>query len=395
MKGKNYSIYMIATLFLLTISMLTLSNNGTAKPTNSNSTLPNGNSSTAYENQDNAFNENHKANQLQKDVKKVFQDKVVLITGGTSGIGLATAVQFAANGATHVIVCGRNQSKWEAAQTYIKNNLNESQIQTIEYVPCDVRVESEVKRLIENIFQKYKRLDICFNNAGVQPGDVKLKANLMMMEFDSMIDQDGSILYKLPPPQPTSPCLKDNSCPSILKTQYTSVSPYAESPIATSIFGVFYSLKWELEYILKMQPKNLPVAIINTSSRNGIIPDPHRPLYAGAKAFIISLTRSTSNQIAQQVVNEKRASIRINAVAPGPVDTPLERAAFPGSDADFNKSASSGVPMQRVAKPEEIASVVLFLADDSKSSYINGATLPVDGGDVASPLLAAPSAPKP
>ncbi len=363
MKEKSYRLNIIALLFFLT-----LSNIGMVSVVQSQSVA-----------------------QSQKEVKKVFQDKVVLVTGGTSGIGLATAVQFAANGAAHVIVCGRNQSKWDAAQTYIKNNLNEAQIQTLEYIPCDVRIEAQVKKLIEDIFKKYKRLDVCFNNAGVQPGDFKLKANLMMMEFDSMIDSDGSILYRLSPPQPTSSCLKDNSCPSIIKTQHTSASPYAESPIATSIFGVFYSLKWELEYILKMQPKNLPVAIINTSSRNGIIPDPHRPLYAGAKAFIISLTRSTSNQIAQQVVSEKRASIRINAIAPGPVDTPLERAAFPGSDADFNKSASLGVPMQRVATPEEIAPVVLFLADERKASYITGVTLPVDGGDVASPLITAPA----
>ncbi len=294
------------------------------------------NTRTATESSTNGSNTNQiQSNLPQKESKKVFQDKVVLITGGTSGIGLATAVQFAANGAAHVIVCGRNPSKWEAAQSYIKNNLSDSEIKTIEYIPCDVRIEAQIKKLIEDIFKKYKRLDICFNNAGVQPGDFTLKANIMMMEFDSLIDKDGSILYRLPPPQPTSPCLQDNSCPPILNTQHTNASPFAESPIATSIFGVFYSLKWELKYILEMQPKELPVAIINTSSRNGIIPDPHRPIYAGAKAFIISLTRGTSNQIAQQVVNEKRAAIRINAISPGPVDTPLERAAFPGSRCQF------------------------------------------------------------
>ncbi len=315
----------------------------------------------------------------------MFKDKVILITGGTSGIGLATAVKFAEQGAAHVIVCGRNRSKWQAAQSYIKNHLNENQIKVIEYRPCDVRIESEIKELIESIFTQYNHLDVCFNNAGVQPGTSDLKANITMMEFESKLDKDGSILYRLPPPQPTTP--KNITNISIIPTQHTDISPFAESPIATSIFGVFYSLKWELKTIFEKQPKNLPVAIINTSSRNGVIPDPHRPLYAGAKAFILSLTRSTSNQVAQQVVSEKRASIRINAISPGPVDTPLERAAFPGSDAEFNSKASLGVPMQRVAKPEEIATVVLFLANEQQSSYVTGANIPVDGGDIASPLI--------
>lgn len=83
--------------------------------------------------------------------------------------------------------------------------------------------------------------------------------------------------------------------------------------------------------------------------------------------------------------------VRINVVAPGPVDTPLERGAYPGNTATFDREASLGVPMQRVARPEEIAPAVLFLADYNQSSYITGAVLPVDGGDVASPLILAPA----
>lgn len=321
----------------------------------------------------------------------VFKDKVVLITGGTSGIGLATAVKFAAADAQNIIVCGRNKSKWDVAQSYITNNLTAEQAKKIEYWPCDVRVETQVKEMIDKIFTKYGRLDICFNNAGVQPGDVTLGGDITKLEFESMIGEDGSLLYRLPPPQPTSACLENNSCPPINPTQFTKASPYAESPIATSILGMFYSLKWELTYIFEKQPKNLPVAIINTSSRNGIIPDPHRPLYAGAKAFIISITRSLSNQAAQRVVKEGREAVRINAISPGPIDTPLERAAFPGSDAEFVARAAVGVPMQRVGKPEEIASVVLFLANPDAASYITGANIPVDGGDVGSPLMTPPT----
>jgi len=322
-----------------------------------------------------------------------FQDKVVFITGGTSGIGLATAVKFAAEGASHIIVCGRNKSKWASAQEYIKSHLTEEQRKKIEYRPCDVRVESDVKSVIDHIFKQYGRLDICFNNAGVQPGDASVGGDITKSTFESRIEEDGSILYRLPPPQPISPCLKTESCKVCDPSETTKVSPYCENPIATGIMGMFYSLKWEIAYAFEKQPKNLPMAIINTSSRNGIIPDPHRPLYAASKAFIISLTKSLSNQVAQRAIKEKREFVRINAISPGPVDTPLERAAFPGSEAEFVAKATVGVPMERVAQPEEIASLVLFLANENESSYITGADIPIDGGDVASPLMRAPQGP--
>ncbi len=319
-----------------------------------------------------------------------FNNQVVFITGGTSGIGLATAVQFAAAGAAHIIVCGRDAAKWTKAQTYINNHLTPEQAKNIEYWPCDVRIESQVKDTIGKIFTKYGRLDVCFNNAGVQPGDVVSGGFIDNLEFDSKIGADGSIVYSLPAPQPTS-TKSDSHWKTQMPSQYSPASTYRESPIATSIFGVFYCLKWEITYVFQKQPKNLPVAIINTSSRNGIIPDPHRPLYASAKAFIIAISKSLSNQVAQRAVKEGRAMVRVNVIAPGPVDTPLERGAFPGSDANFNAKASMGVPMQRVAQPEEIAPAVLFLADNATSSYITGAILPVDGGDVASPLIVSPS----
>jgi NAD(P)-dependent dehydrogenase (short-subunit alcohol dehydrogenase family) len=330
--------------------------------------------------------DNLEDNLADNKITTAFKDNVIFITGGTSGIGLATAVKFAATDASRVIVCGRNQSKWTEAQNYIKENLTKEQANKIVYWPCDVRVEAQVQQIIQRIFKEYGRLDVCFNNAGVQPGDVTLGGDITKLEFESMIGDDGSILYRLPPPQPTSNCLKDNSCPPIIPTQFTKASPYAESPIATSILGIFYSLKWEINYIFENQPKHLPVAIINTSSRNGIIPDPHRPLYAGAKAFILSITRSLSNQVAQRSKKENREFVRINSITPGPVDTPLERAAFPGSSEQFVAKASVGVPMQRVATPEEIAESVLFLANPKAAGYITGANIPVDGGDVASPL---------
>lgn len=314
-----------------------------------------------------------------------FKNQVVFITGGTSGIGLATAVQFAKAGAAHIIVCGRTASKWDKAQSYIQEHLTKDQAQIIEYWPCDVRIESQVKNTIEKIYEKYGRLDVAFNNAGVSPGIQPGGTDLENMDFESILGSDGSVNYSIAAPQPTSKNIGDKSWQTNDPAEASLNSDYRENPIATSVFGVFYCMKWEIIYSFKKQPKDLPVAIINTSSRNGIIPDPNRPLYAASKAFINALTKSLSNSVAQRSIKENRAMIRINAIAPGPVDTPMERAAFPGDD--FKAHASQGVPMQRVAQPEEIAPAVLFLADNKQASYITGVILPIDGGDVASPYI--------
>lgn len=322
-----------------------------------------------------------------------FKDQVIFITGGTSGIGLATAVQFAASGAAHIIVCGRRESKWHEAQPYIQKHLVEAQKSTIEYWPCDVRVEEQVRNVIQKIFDSYGRLDVCFNNAGVQPGVVAGPDSgfITEMYLESSIAADGSIIFRIPPPQPESDAefLKSSIKPS----QATPASPFCESEIATSCIGVFNSLKWEIHFAFERQPKELPVSIINTSSRNGVLPDAHRPLYAASKAFILSLTKSVSNQVAQKSLKEKRKIVRVNAISPGPIDTPLEFAAFGATPGDakqypqYVKAATVGVPMKRTGQPEEIAPAVLFLADYNTSSYVTGANICIDGGHTGSPLL--------
>jgi NAD(P)-dependent dehydrogenase (short-subunit alcohol dehydrogenase family) len=322
-----------------------------------------------------------------------FQDKVVFITGGTSGIGLATAVQFALAGAAAVIVCGRRESKWIEAGKYIDEKLSTEQKKRIEYWSCDVRIESQVKDTIEQIFTKFGRLDICFNNAGVQPGVVTGADSGFITEmfFESSIAADGSIIYRVPPPQPESGIEFQNAVRE--PTQSTPASPFCESEIATSCIGIFYCLKWEIHYIFEKQPLDLPVSIINTSSRNGVLPDSHRPLYASSKAFILALTKSISNQVAQRSIKDSRAMVRVNAISPGPIDTPLEFAAY-GANPDnkeqykaYAKAATVGVPMKRTGQPEEIAPTVLFLGDPESSSYITGANICVDGGHTGSPLL--------
>lgn len=306
-----------------------------------------------------------------------FRDQVVLITGGTSGIGLATAIAFARAGAEHVIVVGRSADKWSTAQDQIRTSLSPKQ-RVMEYWPCDVRVEDQVQDLIEEIFEKFGRLDVCFNNAGVQPAN---DGDLTKMEFESFIDTEGSLIFKLPGPQKCH------------LSQKTPVSKFCENPIATSVFGMIYCLKWELDCIYRLQPPDLPVSIINTSSRNGLMPDPHRPIYAAAKAFIISITRSMASQASRGVQAEKYgrtkiSKIRINSISPGPIDTPLELAAFQANSySDYVKSAAKGVPLERTGQPEEIAKAVLFLANEQNSGYITGTNLAIDGGYIGSPII--------
>lgn len=288
-----------------------------------------------------------------------FANKIVFITGGTSGIGQCIAKHFANEGAAHIVVCGRTHKKWEQAQLYFKNHT--SRWHVIEYWPCDVRIEKQVRDCIAEVYKRWGRLDVCINNAGVQPvwdGDIT------EFEFESYQEKDGSIIFRLPPP---------GKCKS---SQTTPISSVCESPIATTAFGVLNCLKWEIWHARQFQPKDLPMAIVNTASRMGVLPDAHRPIYAASKAFILSLTRTVSGQVAKQ-------NIRVNAVSPGPVDTPLERAAFP----QWPGTASKGVPMDRVAQPEEIAPAYLFLSDSMTSSYITGSNFSVDGGFVAGPIL--------
>lgn len=321
-----------------------------------------------------------------------FKDMIIFISGGTSGIGLATAVQFIQQGASQVIVCGRRQSKWDEAQPYIHKKLSKEQQKLLHYWSCDVRVEHQVSKLINEIFNEFGRLDVCFNNAGVQPGIITGPNSGFIgeMQFESSLGEDGSIIFRIPPPQPQT---SSNIFASIHPTQMTSASPFCESEIATTCIGVFYCLKWEMHYIFERQPKEFPVSIINTSSRNGVLPDSHRPLYAASKAFVLALTKSIANQVAQKSIKENRQTVRVNAISPGPIDTPLEFAAYGLTSANaeqyksYVKAATVGVPMQRTGKPEEIAPTVLFLADFNSSSYVTGSNICVDGGHTGSPLL--------
>lgn len=284
-----------------------------------------------------------------------FEGKTVLVTGGTSGIGLATAILFAKNGAKKVFVCGRTPEKWERAKKTISCD-------NIAYIKCDVRVEEQVKNMIEQIGV----IHIAFNNAGVASGVPITKQSIPGSE------KDGEISYTIPSKS------KDKPCPPGMEDPE---SGFCENPIYTDGMGTMYCMKYEVE---SMRRHGIEGSIVNTASVNALWGSPSGAIYSMAKAMVKMLTQSTGAFEVSQ-----KPKIRVNCVSPGPVNTPLIRKQFPPGKniEEIQRIASTGVPMGRMAEPSEIGQVVMFLADNSKASYVTGAMWVVDGGLTASPVL--------
>jgi NAD(P)-dependent dehydrogenase (short-subunit alcohol dehydrogenase family) len=282
-----------------------------------------------------------------------FQGKTILVTGGTSGIGLATAKAFAAAGAQRVVVCGRTPSKWEKARQTISSNV-------IEYYQCDVRVEEQVKKMIDWIGV----LHVAFNNAGVASGAPITQQSIPNNE------KDGVISYTVP---------KDN-CPVGMTDPD---SKFCENPIYTDGMGIMYCMKYE---IASMRKNGIEGSIVNTASANSIWGSPGGAIYSMAKGMVKLLTQSAGSY---EVSQPGKKQIRVNCVAPGPVNTPLITSQFPAGTAqsEIEHLASAGVPMGRLAEPSEIANVVVFLANNDLASYVTGAMFVVDGGLTAAPIL--------
>lgn len=305
-----------------------------------------------------------------------YADGVVLITGGTSGIGLATAIAAIKTGAAKVIVCGRSRVKWIAAQAIIAEaNLDAG---SIDYLYADVRVEDDIKRVVNYIYDIYGRLDVCVNAAGVYtvPG-----VAISDVTLGSSLGDNGAIVYSIPAPQPTSTVAQPRvACP---QGSVSPVSPFCENAFLTSAMGTLYSLKHQVAACQRRQPHNLPLAIVNLSSQNAERPASGAILYSAGKAVVSSLTQTVATQVAlKRPDGVARPSIRVNAVAPGPVRTPLLMAIIRASG-QTEESFASKTPAGRLAMPREIAEAILFLADNDRSSYVTGMVMAVDGGGTA------------
>jgi NAD(P)-dependent dehydrogenase (short-subunit alcohol dehydrogenase family) len=243
---------------------------------------------------------------------------VVLITGALTGIGRTTALAFAHEGAS-IVVSGRHDEAGQALATELRAAGGEA-----EFVRADVRHEDEVRTLVDRTVARFGRLDAAVNNAGTEgyPGPV---------------------------------------------TEQTAES-YAAT-FDTNVLGTLLSMKHELRVMLAQGHGS----IVNLSSVVGQIGVAGASVYTASKHAVEGLTKSAALEAAA-------SGVRVNAVAPGPIETGmLDR--FTGN-ADRKAGLIAGVPLKRAGTPEEIAQAVVFLASD-KASFVTGEILGVNGGRLA------------
>jgi NAD(P)-dependent dehydrogenase (short-subunit alcohol dehydrogenase family) len=242
-----------------------------------------------------------------------IQDRVAVITGGCSGIGLATVRRFVAEGAKVVI-----GDLDDAAGERLADELG------IVYVHCDVSDKDDVDTLFRTAKERFGRVDIAFNNAGISPPD-----------DDSILDTDLDAWRRVQDINLTS---------------------------------VYLCCKAALPYMLE-QGKG---AIINTASFVAVMGAATSQIsYSASKGGVLSMTRELGVQFARQ-------GVRVNALCPGPVNTPLLQELF-AKDAERAARRLVHIPMGRFGEPEEMAAAVLFLASDD-SSFMTASTFLVDGG---------------
>lgn len=249
----------------------------------------------------------------------ILQDKVALVTGGTSGIGRATAIAYAQQQAK-VVVVGRRMDEGEETIRLIKQAGGEAI-----FVQADVTKEADVEAMVDKAVSVFGRLDIAFNNAGT------------VGENPSLIEQT--------------------------EAEY-------DRTMNVNVKGVWLSMKYEIAQMLKQGSG----AIVNTSSGAGVVAVPTQSLYTASKHAVVGLTKAAALQYA-------KAGIRINVVAPAAIETDMFEAATGGQDEA--KAYITGLhPIGRIGTPLEVANAVLFLSSDL-ASFITGETLMVDGGYIA------------
>ncbi len=240
-------------------------------------------------------------------------DKVAVVTGGCSGIGRATARRFAEEGATVVVADLLDEPGEELA----------AEVGGL-FVHCDVASPEDVGRLFATAVERYGRVDVAFNNAGISPP-----------EDDSILDTDLDAWRRVQDVNLTSVYL---CCKAVI-------------PIMLEQGGG---------------------SIINTASFVAVLGSATSQIsYSASKGGVLSMTRELGVQFARQ-------GVRVNALCPGPVNTPLLRELF-AADPDRAARRLVHVPMGRFGEPEEMANAVLFLASD-ESSFVTASTFLVDGG---------------
>ncbi|GAB4436144.1 MAG: 3-oxoacyl-[acyl-carrier-protein] reductase [bacterium] len=242
-----------------------------------------------------------------------FQGKVVIVTGGSQGIGSAIVKAFCEKGAT-VYFTGRNEEKMKQ----FCDELNKGNLYKIGYFVGDAKDVKRVEEIVETVFKKEGRIDVLVNNAGIT---------------------------------------KDNIILRMKEEEWTDV-------IDTNLKGAFYFTKSVLKYMIRQKNGR----VISISSVVGSMGNPGQSNYCASKAGIEGFTRSVAREVASR-------NVTVNAVAPGYIETPMTE----GLSEDVKKNLSSIIPLNRLGKPEDVASCVLFLASDY-ASYITGQVIHVNGG---------------
>ena len=250
--------------------------------------------------------------------------KVALVTGATSGIGRETAVLFAKAGAK-VVVSGRRELEGMETVELIRAAGGDGL-----FVKTDVSKASDVEALVQKAVEKFGRLDVAFNNAGIEG---------VWVPIVRQSEQDW------------------------------------DRTIAINLKGVWLCLKYEIRLMLKQGAGG---AIVNMASVTGLVGGGGAAAYSASKHGVIGLTKSAA-------LETSRSGIRVNAVCPGVIETPMEQRLF-GSPA-AHKSAIALHPIGRFGRPAEIAEAVVWMCSD-RASFMTGQSLVLDGG-----LLAGPNSP--
>jgi len=238
-----------------------------------------------------------------------FAGKVALVTGGSSGIGRATAIKFGERGA-RVVVAARREKEGKETVEMIKKAGGEAT-----FVQTDVRIASQVENMVNQTVKKYGRLDIAFNNAGV--GGIMARMIRTTEEvFDELVD--------------------------------------------TNFKGVWLSMKYEIPVMQKQGGG----VIINNASIAGVATAERLAVYSGSKHAVVGI----SNAAATEYGKDK---IRVVTVCPGWIKTRMTEALRAQKDADT--MIQSTVPLKRMGEPEEVAEMVVWLASDAASFVSGGA----------------------
>ena len=248
---------------------------------------------------------------------RMFDGKVALVTGGSSGIGHTTTIAFAREGAK-VVVASRREDEGQETVRLIEVAGSKGL-----FVQADVSKAVEVEALVAQTAETFGSLDIAFNNAGVE-GETAMLADLTEEDFDKVI--------------------------------------------GINLKGVFLCVKYEIEQMLK----NKGGCIVNMSSVVGLVADPRSGIYSASTHGVVALTKTAALNYGQQ-------GIRVNAVAPGTIETDMITRFIANND-ELKQSLIKQHPAAgRLGQAEEVASTVLWLCSPG-ASFIHGQTLAVDGG---------------